>query len=302
MFEICIVALCVILWRHRVLNRKLLPMEESSSNLSSNTICTLPEEGKFSFMSPQKTYVDENDFRLHIPEGAVPGCATVPSISVEVALFGSFQFPEGLRPVSPLFWVCFGDNNFQFSKPVAVTIPHFLDLEKDEDIQSLGLTFLKANHDKNSEGLYEFRPTDGEMIFEPFYGVLTSTHFCYLCIAAKDIPMTLKRTQFCITAVLPRRSMQVGTSVKSFFFVTFLNLKTCLKKVDMLITKLGLEDYEIKRESFKFRTKGKDPALEMILTQPQHGQIGVKGKKKVWHCSFTCLLLTSYFTDIDIPK
>ena len=81
-----------------------------------------------------------------------------------------------------------------------------------------------------------------------------------------------------------------------------MNLKTCLKKVDMLITKLGLEGYEIKRESFKFRTKGKDPALEMILTQPQHGQIGVKGKKKVWLCCFTFLLLTSYFTGIDIPK
>ena len=245
-----------------------------------STMITL-EDGNVSFMSPGKTYVDENDFRLHIPEGAVPGRVTVPSISVEVTLFGSFQFPEGLRPVSPLFWVCVHDNNFQFSKPVEVTIPHFLDLEKDEDIQSLGLTFLKANHNKNSEGLYEFQPTDGEMIFEPFYGVLTCTHFCYLCIAANDMPMPLKRTQFCITAVLPRSSTQMGKSVKSFFFVTFFNHKTCIKKVDMLIKKLGLEDYEINKVPFKFRTKHKDPALEMILTQPQHGQIGVKGKKKV---------------------
>ena len=61
-------------------------------------------------------YVDEaNDFSLEIPEGAIPEGERL-TIDVGVALFGPFKFPEGLRPVSPVFWVCVRDNpNFKFS-------------------------------------------------------------------------------------------------------------------------------------------------------------------------------------------
>ena len=160
-----------------------------------------------------------------------------------------------------------------------VTLPHFLDLE-NEDVKSLGLTFLKAEHKKSSEGLYEFHTTDGEMDFSTFmtHGILRTLHFCSFCLTAESIPRT---TQFCITSVLPRCSGPVGKNVGGYFFVTFLNLKTCLRKVETLIDKMGRENYKTQKVSFKFKGDTEDPALEMTLSQPKNGQIGWKGKDTV---------------------
>ena len=160
--------------------------------------CPIPE-----FMTPIATLSDvtsdgvryeneANDFTLEVPEGAVPERLT---LDVAVALFGPFQIPEGLRPVSPVFWVCVRDQrSFFFSRPVSVTLPHFLDLGSKEDLKSLRLTFLKARHTKNWEGMYEFSKTDEEANFESShrFGVLKTSHFCSLCIACRDIPKCLQ--------------------------------------------------------------------------------------------------------------
>ena len=51
-------------------------------------------------------YNDEwNDFTLKIPQGAIPEGESL-TIDIGVALYGPFQYPEGLRPVSPVFWIC----------------------------------------------------------------------------------------------------------------------------------------------------------------------------------------------------
>ena len=241
--------------------------------------------------SEGRKFIDDvNDFSLEIPEGAIPEGERL-TVDVGVALFGPFQFPEGLRPVSPVFWVCVRDNpNFQFSKPVTVTIPHFLDLDNDEDIQSLGLTFLKAEHNKNSDGLYEFQPTSGEMDFRSLakHGILQTTHFCSLCIACKDIPDVWEKTKFCITAVLPNSSIPTGKKTYAYFFVTLKSLKTCLRRLDQIIDGMNLVGYEVKRDVFEFKkdsTKSlaqntdseEGPALQIAITQPTTGRIGVTG-------------------------
>ena len=228
------------------------------------------------------TYVDEtNDVILEIPEGAIPEEERL-TVDVGVALFGPFQFPEGLRPVSPVFWACVRDNSkFQFLKPVTVTIPHFLDLDNEDKMEFLGLTFLKAHHNKNSAGLYEFQPlTEGEMDFNTLrtHGILGTLHFCSLCLAAKFIP---RSTEFCITSVVPHCPGPVGKNVGGCFFVTFMNLKTCLEKVETLINKMYREGYKTRRVPFRFKSDTEDPALEMTFSQPKHGQIGWKGKNKV---------------------
>ena len=246
------------------------------------------------FMTPITTLSDvtsdgvryENaahDFTLEVPEGAVPETERL-TLDVAVALFGSFQFPEGLRPVSPVFWVCVRDQrSFFFSRPVSVTLPHFLDLSSKEDVKSLGLTFLKASHTKNSEGMYEFSKTDGEVDFECSrrFGVLKTSHFCSLCIASKDRPECLEMTQFCLTSLLPRSAVSVGKKQHAYFFVTFYNLSTCLTKVNKLIKKKKLGDYEKKHELFYFKKVLSKPVLDMIITLPKHGKIGVSGKKNV---------------------
>ena len=224
-----------------------------------------------------------NDFTLEVPEGAVPETERL-TVDVALALFGPFQFPEGLRPVSPVFWVCVRDQrSFFFSRPVSVTLPHFLDLGSEEDVKSLGLTFLKASHSKNSEGMHEFSKTVGEVDFERSrrFGVLKTSHFGSLCIASKDRPECLKMTQFCLTSLVPRSTVLVGKKQYAYFFVTFYNLSTCLTKVNKFIKKKKLGDYEKKHEQFYFKRVLRKPVLEMIITQPNHGKIGVSGKKNV---------------------
>ena len=249
------------------------PMPECMTLVSTLSDCT----------SEGETFTDKaNDFSLDIPKGAIPEGERL-TVDVGVALFGPFQFPEGLRPVSPVFWVCVRDNNkFNFPKPVAVTLPHFLDLENYEDIQSLGLTFLKADHKKNSQGLYNFQQTDGEMDFKPSqtFGTLRTTHFCSLCIACRDRPDVLTRTRFCITSVLPKTAT-VGQKQIAFFFITFYNLNTCLTKVDEIIAEKKLEHYEKTQVKFNFKRFTKNPGLEMFITQPKHGKIGLMGTQKV---------------------
>ena len=123
-----------------------------------------------------KYYDEANDFSLEIPEGAIPEGETV-TIDIGVALYGPFQYPEGLRPVSPVFWLCVRDKKFfHFLRPVAVTIPHFLDLENHNDIESLGLTFLKeimkwtcskcTNSSKQRE-MYFLNPSRSMVCFKP---------------------------------------------------------------------------------------------------------------------------------------
>ena len=180
-----------------------------------------------------------------------------------MALFGPFQFPEGLRPVSPVFWVCVRDQrSFFFPRPVSVTLPHFLDLCSEQDVKSLGLTFLKASHSKNSERMYEFSKTDGEVDFESSrrFGVLKTSHFCSLCIASTDRPECLRMTQFCLTSLVPRSTVSVGGKQHGYFFVTFCNLSTCLKKVNKFIKKKKLGDYEKKHEPFYFKRFMRKPA------------------------------------------
>lgn len=224
-----------------------------------------------------------NDFVLEIPEGAIPQSTTL-MIDVGVALFGPHQFPEGLRPVSPVFWVCVRNQpNFIFSKPVSLTLTHFLNLDNDKDIQSLRLTFLKAGHELNPAKYYEFRESDGIMCFEPStnVGLLQTNHFCSLCISCKDKSSSLSKAKFCLTFYLPKQAI-IGKKLLGFFFITFYNLKTCLAMVDEVIEKMELQHYEKSQVEFAFSSRFlKDAALEISITPPEKGKIGLMGKKKV---------------------
>ena len=207
-----------------------------------------------------RTYYDDiNDFGLEIPEGAIPRGETI-SIDIGVALYGPFQFPPGMRPVSPVFWVCVRQTNFShFLKPITIILPHFLSLEHDEDIQSVGLTFLKAQHELNHHQMYEFQPAKGREYFEPFKksGVLQTTHFCSLCISSKDTMKAIKMATFCVTAVIPR-TFSADESSYAVFYVTFL-LGTCLEKL-----REQLKYESEKPKEFQFRKEG-EQALELIL-------------------------------------
>ena len=194
-----------------------------------------------------RRYYDEaNEFCLEIPEGAIPEGETI-TIDIGVALHGPFQYPEGLRPVFAVFWLCVRGK--KFLKPVKVTIPHFLNLENHDDIESLGMTILKGAHELNSEQLHKFKKAEGNLFVEPLKkcGVLQMTHFCSLCISSEISRRLAGMEVFCLSAVVPHK-FSPSQSSYAYFFVTYM-LPTCLITVKKQIADL----LEHKEEQHDFR-------------------------------------------------
>ena len=228
-------------------------------------------------------YYDEcNDFCLEIPAGAIPEGQTI-TIDIGVALHGPFHYPEGLRPVSPVFWVCVRDqNNFKFLKPVKVRIQHCLSIENYDDIESLGVTFLKGDHEVNVQKMYQFQQAQGNMLIEPqsMYAMIQITHFCSLCFSSKVNTNLFEKAIFCLYSVIPCE-ISANKPSDAYFFITF-RLKTCLKTVQNQIKNLKLQEHQEEKEKFKFSCSQE---VEIFLppSPPAEWRVGLRGKKKVIH-------------------
>ena len=188
-------------------------------------------------------YDDSNGFGLEIPEGAIPQEQTI-TIDIGVALHGPFEVPDGLKRVSPVFWVCAQESEFShFLKPIIITLPHCLNMKSSERINSLGLTFLKGDHEMDtSQQVYQFQQVDrSQMGFEAgdTKGTLKTTRFCSLCIAAKDTPELTKDLMFCLYAVIPPAVPPLKSEY--CYFIICYQLETCIETVENQITKMGLE-------------------------------------------------------------
>ena len=232
-------------------------------------------------------YYDEaNDFSLEIPEGAIPEGETV-TIDIGVALYGPFQYPEGLRPVSPVFWLCVRDKNFfRFMTPVTVTLPHYLNLRDHDDIESLGLKILKGDHELNSWHLHKFKKAEGNLFVEPLqkYGLLQTTHFCSLCIVSEISRRLDEREVFCISAVIPHTFSPTQAS-HAYFYMTYM-LQTCLTTVkkQMEINIPDLREHEEIFQNFHFSRNG-DQFLEIVLPQTSPDwTVGLQCPTKVCQC------------------
>ena len=167
-----------------------------------------------------------------------------------VTVFGPFCFPKGLRPVSPVLHIHCTEKKLNHMKPVKITIPHFLNIDDEEDVKHLGLTFLKADH--NSQ--YNFKPAKGECDFQNLHRTIQTTHLCSFFIACKSISECRDMTTFSVTAVLPKYGLPTESKVYGYFFFTFLNLKTGLQRFEKIINGMQLVDYEVKRDLFQFAT------------------------------------------------
>ena len=233
-------------------------------------------------------YDDHNDFRLEIPEGAIPEGVSV-TIDIGVALYGP-QYPKGLGSVSPVFWVCVrGHEHFHFRKPVKITIEHCLSLDRDTDTHSLGLTFLKAGHILNSAGKFELHSADGAQEFQSdlSHGTLTTDHFCFLCIEAKDDHETAKRNGYFLIRAHVNPILARGIHAIEFFVT--LKLKCCIETVKIQCRDKG---YEFDFRPFNFKLEVGDGVLTIkyMCTEPEMWNIGLISSKMV----SICLLINNY--------
>ena len=232
-------------------------------------------------------YYDEaNDFSLEIPEGAISEGESI-TIDIGVTLHGPFQYPEGVRPVSSVFWFCVRSKKFfHFLKPIIVTIPHFLYLKDHDNIKSLGMTFLKGDHEMNSQKVYQLQLAKANSLFEPYKqcGVLETTHFCTLCISGTISDELIRNAMFCVYAVIPR-VMSPKEPSYAYFFITFL-LPTCIETVKKQIRSIPelQQGYKKETRDFQFHHDELNPAaMEIVLPQspPDEWMVGLMFRNKV---------------------
>ena len=261
--------------------------------------CVKPTATLKNCTSEGLTYHDKlNDFTLLVQAGAIPSGKLL-TIDIGVALYGPFQYPEGVRPVSPVFWICVrGQKNYTFLKPVHVTIEHCIQLDSNEEIASLGLKFLKGSHDLNSQQRYSFSTVDRGSTFKfkakCSYGTLKTDHFCYLCIVGELNESTIKKAKFCLFGTIPR-SFVYNESMYIYFFVTFL-LKTCLETVRkqiMTIPQLAICKYFEAKKEFQFLSECFEPEIMIHIPKSLTGgwQIGLEMQNKVC-CNVECCVIT----------
>ncbi len=163
---------------------------------------------------------------IKFPRGAVPESSPPITIEFGVALNGPFEFPtDHMNPVSPFVWLCTDRPGFVFRKPVEIIIPHSLLLDK---AQSKNLTFLKANH-REGEDEYEFVECADKKRFKArsSYGILYTTHTCFLCIAYNDIVSELSTAKitYCLVKVIPKNP---GVTFNIVVCIAYF-LETCME-------------------------------------------------------------------------
>lgn len=167
----------------------------------------------------------QNGITVKFPCGAVPEASPPITIEFGVALNGPFEFPPDTKPVSPFVWLCTDRPGYIFNKPVEIILPHFLILDKTDGER---LTFMKADH-READDEYEFKECLDKKRFKArgSYGVLNTTHTCFLCVAQKDSisQLSITKAKYCLVKIVPK---QLGLTFNIVFCVAYF-LETCME-------------------------------------------------------------------------
>ena len=149
-------------------------------------------------------------------------------LEVGVCLYGPFQFQEKCRLISPILRLCMQEGGVALKKPIKVTLPHILSELSKEELKAFGVGFAKAKHDyiinESGSKVHVFEPSldEASYLFSDgkAYGVLQTTHFCYLCLQAELDRQVTYNAGYCLSRVH-------GPSTVWFYVTYFLD--TCLE-------------------------------------------------------------------------
>ena len=180
--------------------------------------------------------IEDHDITLRIPKGAVVEGKKI-HFEIAVAMHGPFVFIEGTQPISPFLWLCLMEEDYTFTKPFQVILPHYLTGLNKERMQCHNISFAKASHNdyvitNNNQMVFKLQRCDIKPAFASngyrSYGVLVANHCCFYCLVAEplvtreqaaDAGYFLLRIEY----VIPHLNR-----MEVYFCATFF-LETCLK-------------------------------------------------------------------------
>ena len=123
--------------------------------------------------------------RLYIPQGSLPAGHTHCCFKIRAAISGQFQFPEGSRPVSVVYWLS-SDLKEDFFKYLTLEIQHCAKQSAVGELEVV--TAATTSHTLP----YQFQRLKGG-VFSAInsYGSIQLNHFCLLCLISKSLyPLT----------------------------------------------------------------------------------------------------------------
>ena len=198
----------------------------------SDICCYIPDDVMVHCLATDTITVDSagytynNDchkFSIQFPEGAIPLNKKV-IVSIGIMLHGPFIFPGGMKPVSPIYWICCHPE-VELLKPVKFRLPHFVNCEGRKPGET-PIVFAKALRDQHSNGkhikrVYAFTKIDQAVVVCDRYAEFETDHFCFTCLMEPTTDKNAKHSFCCIPIVDAQES-------KILLVVTYL-LPTCIE-------------------------------------------------------------------------
>ena len=224
----------------------LLALTKVKNPVKSSRTITVPSGG-------DTLRLREHGITIEFP----PGFTTQQSMSFDYdvkipELFGPECFPRGGRPVSAVLEL-HPHNSIEFEKPIKITMPHFINLETEEDCKNLAI-FKACSKDSeivNGREIWKFNKVlqnESNTTFWPVHHETISSdhdtterrgqsvtislkHCCIICIGKYDGDDTrFNNVKFCITRAQKLNS-ENGEVVLHYCF--HFDLDTC-KQVNQL--------------------------------------------------------------------
>ena len=184
----------------------------------STYFCTAEKTANVHFLDHQMLECDcngreytnvDHDITVRIPEGAVTEGEKV-HFEVAVTMYGPFNFPENIKLVSPILWLCLLEEDAKLKKPLEIVLPHCLTGNIHQDDDDINIGFFKANHsdykmhDRHHMS-YNFKPLVSNTVLvcreNQGYAVTLTDHLCYLCLAAEEKPRITENTNYCLAQI-----------------------------------------------------------------------------------------------------
>lgn len=185
--------------------------------------------------------LSEDDITIVFPDGFI----SQPSVTfrhyvIPHEFISPHSFPQGFRPISAIL-LLEPREQIQFLKPIEITMPHFVDLETEDDCKRIA--FFKACTDDyeiiNGQTIVKFKEVSNDMAVSLFttrfmdsdnierriqYATLYAGCCCYICSVENMTSEDTNKAKFCLTQAVSRFSNEV-----TLHYIIHYDLTTCLK-------------------------------------------------------------------------